>query len=1050
MEYKGPSIHSGSSVPFGIAMALFKDPLRHWFRSDLYRNVLSSHKSRGTYNVLSLQGGVFLLPDEARSAFLETYARECTAFNFSLVECRTRVFPFLADFDHVGCDAFALGDSLWTLLETHIGAALSEYLECAPASDVVWQIRTEANRHAVWPGCLVDTSTALAVRARAVETLLIDHSHIDWDDIIDPSVLKKNGLRMLGSYKAWKDVTLLERAHPEWARDFYGLRDGVRKKNVHPKTQRPYNVVDTESGTYADPGVLGTTAETLERHSVYRPQGAVPLPLTTAGAIAVALFRVPLGRPPKRKGGQGAPVPERAQQPRRRRAETTTPEALRLEALLISIGGHGPGCVRSEDGLADGRRRWYVQCTSGERTCPHGNTHASNNAFVTLSDGALNYMCFGRECRGSVRIGSASDLAEPEPIRALDDNDILDISNRYVAGLRSLLDRTPNVCIRSPMGSGKTRASKELLMEESEDARVLLLSSRVRFAESVCAALNAAGMDITSYTEVMHKEDLKHVSRLVVQMESLTWLENAPDFDVVLVDESESCLAQFASQATMQGRFADCARVFERLVRNAARVVWMDAFLGERTLGAARALRGRYVLRNYIARHTKRAMHVVDDKAMFTARVVHAVCEERKNVFVASGSKRFSDALHVELLKRGVSCLYYHSDMEKSVADTVKTPNSEWTRVRAVITTPSITIGIDCDSRDHFDDVFVYASASSCCPRDLLQMTMRPRHIRGAVFVHFAKHFAPPGPALSTHPSVLKKEMLEHAARVLQLETGTHWADDSPWLVDVMAANYAEQNAKSTIFRTEFFKLALDSGHTVLPLDDIVTQRVVLDDAEPTTVDYDAIEAMSDMTYANIAAGHASRGERLAFEKSRFMASVHIAKPNAALFVAWITPDGWRRLINCRLEKRGALLRADVLDADRWGMAAFSEGIAAQLKAVLDIRRVICPGIEGRLLTEDDAIPRERILALAQHISEHANELRQAFRTVAIDDFGAANTRSALGACNRIFAAWGFYVLHRNKRRNAIVNGRVTKIDTYGIASSLKDAHLRDITSAVR
>lgn len=61
------------------------------------------------------------------------------------------------------------------------------------------------------------------------------------------------------------------------------------------------------------------------------------------------------------------------------------------------------------------------------------------------------------------------------------------------------------------------------------------------------------------------------------------------EFEVVVVDESESLLAQFMS-STMQSHFLGVARTLERLVRASKHTFWMDAMLSDRSLQVASAL----------------------------------------------------------------------------------------------------------------------------------------------------------------------------------------------------------------------------------------------------------------------------------------------------------------------------------------------------------------------------------------------------------------------------------------------------------------------------
>ena len=106
----------------------FKDPDRVWYKSRTRKLLLPYKTDRGE-NIVILQGGKFRLPDDKRAEFLQTYASECTRFNFSIVEYRSEVFPFLADFDHIGPAALDMGDSLWTEMQAHLVAAIRATVE---------------------------------------------------------------------------------------------------------------------------------------------------------------------------------------------------------------------------------------------------------------------------------------------------------------------------------------------------------------------------------------------------------------------------------------------------------------------------------------------------------------------------------------------------------------------------------------------------------------------------------------------------------------------------------------------------------------------------------------------------------------------------------------------------------------------------------------------------------------------------------------------------------------------------------------------------------
>jgi hypothetical protein len=149
--------------------------------------------------------------------------------------------------------------------------------------------------------------------------------------------------------------------------------------------------------------------------------------------------------------------------------------------------------------------------------------------------------------------------------------------------------------IRSSMGSGKSTLLAALLAEVSRFKKVCMLTYRRT------QALDAAGKHQT----FSHYEDLKQADgrmlgdryvhpladrelhpRVIVQLDSLPGLlpeddEDAPAFDLLVLDESESILAHFSAD-TLRERH----RVIQLLVemmRRARRVVCLDGHLGQRT-----------------------------------------------------------------------------------------------------------------------------------------------------------------------------------------------------------------------------------------------------------------------------------------------------------------------------------------------------------------------------------------------------------------------------------------------------------------------------------
>ncbi len=81
----------------------------------------------------------------------------------------------------------------------------------------------------------------------------------------------------------------------------------------------------------------------------------------------------------------------------------------------------------------------------------------------------------------------------------------------------------------------------------------------------------------------MHDQKRPHIEKvrfLECQLESLWRLTRA--YDIVILDDSESILAQFSSETVM--RFQAVMSSFKRIIQTSQKTLWMDAFLNDRTI----------------------------------------------------------------------------------------------------------------------------------------------------------------------------------------------------------------------------------------------------------------------------------------------------------------------------------------------------------------------------------------------------------------------------------------------------------------------------------
>lgn len=154
-----------------------------------------------------MDGGKVCIPEDRMDEFYRAYAADVAMGEANyVVEQRTPVFPFLVDLDVFGreqVDAERLRDYVFAIIgvvaEFYV-VVPPAYVFTRPASPAVKDGKTgiKSGIHIIFPGLNVTNAEAMMLRDAVI---VKGGGGIDWEDVIDASVYKKNGLRMPGSRK---------------------------------------------------------------------------------------------------------------------------------------------------------------------------------------------------------------------------------------------------------------------------------------------------------------------------------------------------------------------------------------------------------------------------------------------------------------------------------------------------------------------------------------------------------------------------------------------------------------------------------------------------------------------------------------------------------------------------------------------------------------------------------------------------------------------------------------------------------------------------------
>jgi len=278
---------------------------------------------------------------------------------------------------------------------------------------------------------------------------------------------------------------------------------------------------------------------------------------------------------------------------------------------------------------------------------------------------------------------------------------------------------------KSAMGTGKTYAIKQYI-KFKKPRRIIYLSPRIVFSRNIEGIFKE--FRFTNYKDKCKTKDLSKIPRLICSMESLCKIEYDPQYDLVVLDEIETLLNTLSSP-TVKDKGATF-EVFCKMLRKSTKVVMMDAFISNRTLDFVRSIENerKVLLRiNEFVPEARKAICL--SKKMLTLNVEHQLKEGKRIVFFTA-SKRYGDTLERLAQRLSIKYKYYHKDTSDRLVTACKDTKHEWEGVQFLIYTPKITVGVNHDVIDAFDCLFVYGVNMSCLARDVIQATMRVRHIK--------------------------------------------------------------------------------------------------------------------------------------------------------------------------------------------------------------------------------------------------------------------------------------------------------------------------------
>ena len=323
------------------------------------------------------------------------------------------------------------------------------------------------------------------------------------------------------------------------------------------------------------------------------------------------------------------------------------------------------------------------------------------------------------------------------------------IHERYVPPL--IFENSRTIILQSHLGTGKTVAISEMI-QYGRYERILIVSPRKSYTYSQMGALRLAASQAAGQGGTMplfesyldHSGPLGHLPFLILQSESLWRIKGAEDYDLVIMDESESVLCQMHSVVTHGSHMIDNHMVLETVLRGALRAVFADAFVSDRTFHAVQELRqmqedATHFIENTYQPYDRTAIALapihkdkrVANLGALCERIMEALKAGRKIVVLWTSKKR--GLWFAKQFLANTAHAFYHSGSSAEDVAGLRDVSTTWRDIQCLMMTTSITVGLSYDPKiaeAEFDEAFLYGSSASAIPRDIAQSLLRVRVLK--------------------------------------------------------------------------------------------------------------------------------------------------------------------------------------------------------------------------------------------------------------------------------------------------------------------------------
>ena len=305
------------------------------------------------------------------------------------------------------------------------------------------------------------------------------------------------------------------------------------------------------------------------------------------------------------------------------------------------------------------------------------------------------------------------------------------------------------------MGGGKTTTTLEYLKKKSDKSFVWLAPRQTLVLNTSFRMKNEFKIDHITHLDVGKDKasKLQSANKLIICNQSLHYLLPNQDFKIVVIDEIETVINSWKDDETHKEKLGPNFNAFINILKNAEKIILLDAFTTTKTMDLLESIGIRSTdIKLYTSEYTPvpKTLKYYDDQDKLVAQICDEITSGKKlyifYAFKNGTSKRMGIRDLDQRIKGYVSAktgnepssvLYFAESEAKNQLGNV---NETWAKANYVITTSSITVGVNYEGRD-FDKVYLFCSGYANQARDIIQSSMRVRYPKDNEFgVFFFDH----------------------------------------------------------------------------------------------------------------------------------------------------------------------------------------------------------------------------------------------------------------------------------------------------------------------